>query len=471
MKEFDPYAPVRGPRGKIRQAPAVQELSLLEKPVKEGVEITTVRRFIRWRLEKEEEDLNTNQTVKIVELIRGKVRTAFYLRHVFAYWLVNKENKEMMLQYTNRGSPWFNNLADAEKWLNEKEEEKLEMEGGNISRPTKKWGFDMFEILDVKAVLDRQVLVGTGPLPEWLKNLAHSRTMVALDNFQDNLCLWRCLAVHQGARIDRCTADARRLAQAYFNRPCQDVPKTSLDEFEKVEKFLNKNKPRTGIRVYDPERLANGAVIWHLQRNGPEKVQNGFFHMHHSKVQNLVTIGVFHGHAFLIKEIESFARLYACKDCKARFTKFLHLYRHISTCSRGETKTFCPNKKLKAPQTAFEQAFFPKSNSSEKAIKWLESEAQKRNIHIHHAMCGHGGERMVEKGAVDGFHPPTRTVFQFHGCYFHSCPRCFHSCPRLSKPRGGSGSRGKSVKTQECINKLRRAGYIVEEKWNCQVGN
>ena len=27
------------------------------------------------------------------------------------------------------------------------------------------------------------------------------------------------------------------------------------------------------------------------------------------------------------------------------------------------------------------------------------------------------------------------------------------------------------AKTQERINKLRRAGYVVEEKWNCQVGN
>ena len=82
------------------------------------------------------------------------------------------------------------------------------MEGGTTSRPSTKWGFAGFELLDVKAVLDRQPLVGMGPLPVWLRNLAHSHQMVALDTFQDNMCLWRCIAVHQGVRADRSTVAA-----------------------------------------------------------------------------------------------------------------------------------------------------------------------------------------------------------------------------------------------------------------------
>ena len=275
LRESDPAAPRRG-RVLPRRGPPSQELAgLLDTaPIQKGAEVKTGRRFIRWRFV---EDLHRNNTAKFMALIGESVRTTFYLRHVFAYWLQNVDNGDLILQYTNRGSPWFCTLAEAESWLNKKEEERVGMEGGTINRPTTKWVLDEFVLLDVKAVLDRQPLVGTGPLPAWLRNLVHSCQMVALDTFQNNLCLWRCLAVHRGARADHSTAAVRQLAQAYFNCPNQDYPKTSLDELDKVEGFLNENKPFhewTGICVYEPEQWADDSVIWHLQRNAPAKVQN-----------------------------------------------------------------------------------------------------------------------------------------------------------------------------------------------------
>ena len=54
------------------------------------------------------------------------------------------------------------------------------------------------EILQLysKGLLAGQPLLGTCPLPDLLRNLARSRAMVALDTFDDNLCLWRCIAVY-----------------------------------------------------------------------------------------------------------------------------------------------------------------------------------------------------------------------------------------------------------------------------------
>ena len=88
----------------------------------------------------------------------------------------------------------LNDLSAAEKWLSGQETKRLESD--NIKRPSTKWEFVSFFIVDVKVVLDRQPLLGTGPLPDCLRNLAHGRSMVALDNYQDNLSLWRCIAVH-----------------------------------------------------------------------------------------------------------------------------------------------------------------------------------------------------------------------------------------------------------------------------------
>ena len=40
--------------------------------------------------------------------------------------------------------------------------------------------------------------------------------MVSLDTYRDNMCLWRCIAVHKGARPDRSTKAAQGLAKSFF---------------------------------------------------------------------------------------------------------------------------------------------------------------------------------------------------------------------------------------------------------------
>ena len=46
--------------------------------------------------------------------------------------------------------------------------------------------------------------------------------------------------------------------------------------------------------------------------------------------------------------------------------------------------------------------------------------------YIHHALCGHGGERCVvideNEILVDGFDSETSTNYQFYGCKWHRCP-------------------------------------------------
>jgi len=127
--------------------------------------------------------------------IREKVRTAAYLRHNYSYWLENIEDGTILLFYKNSGgSPWINRYVEAENWLREKEEERLNID--NIERPNTKWVFRGYSDVDLEVVLDRQPLLGTGPLPDWLRNFARGRTgpMVALDTYQDNLSL----ALHCG---------------------------------------------------------------------------------------------------------------------------------------------------------------------------------------------------------------------------------------------------------------------------------
>ena len=56
-----------------------------------------------------------------------------------------------------------------------------------------KWVFVSLFNVNVKLVLPPS---GTGTLPDWLRNLVHGQGVVALDTFNYNLCLWRCIGVH-----------------------------------------------------------------------------------------------------------------------------------------------------------------------------------------------------------------------------------------------------------------------------------
>jgi len=126
--------------------------------------------------------------------------------------LHNIEDGTVILYYKNHGSPWINRLAEAEEWLSKEETKCLDHD--KIERPSTKWKFVSFFNVDLKVVIDCQPLLGAGSLPDWLRNLAHGGPMAALNTYKDNLSLWRCIAVHQGARVDRSTKAARGLAKS-----------------------------------------------------------------------------------------------------------------------------------------------------------------------------------------------------------------------------------------------------------------
>ena len=89
---------------------------------------------------------------------------------------------------------WFNTRAEAARWLEPQERDRLENE--RVERPDTRSVFDRFMSVQVKIILDNQPLrIGEGRLPEWLRK---KKGIFAPDVFDDNLCVFRCLVVHRG---------------------------------------------------------------------------------------------------------------------------------------------------------------------------------------------------------------------------------------------------------------------------------
>ena len=183
---------------------------------------------------------------------------------------------------------------------------------------------------------------------------------------------------------------------------------------------------------------------------------------------NILTTGIYDGHAFVIKNISKLAKIYSCIHCKSRFTQACHLQRHTERCSKGNTVIECPGEKGRAPETAFEKAFYPKETPSKESLRWLILESQRRRSHIHHSKCGHGGERWILNKPVDGFHPQTKTVFQYHGCYWHGCLRSYPDRNKIIDLNDKTREDNYQA-TVKRTAELRAAGYRVIEAWACEV--
>jgi hypothetical protein len=101
-----------------------------------------------------------------------------------------------------------------------------------------------------------------------------------------------------------------------------------------------------------------------------------------------------------------------------------------------------------------------KDQYSKSSIAWLNSF---KNSEIQHAL--NGGEVKILGVKVDGYDESSNTVYQYHGCFWHGCPRCFReeTINNVKKEEMGD----LLEKTKERTKQLEDSGYNVVEIWEC----
>ena len=62
---------------------------------------------------------------------------------------------------------------------------------------------------------------------------------------------------------------------------------------------------------------------------------------------------------------------------------------------------------------------------SKKAMTWLRWISRQQGVHIQHAQ--NGGEMHIGKYKMDGISEEGRTVYEFNGCFWHGCPKCYNA--------------------------------------------
>ena len=96
------------------------------------------------------------------------------------------------------------------------------------------------------------------------------------------------------------------------------------------------------------------------------------------------------------------------------------------------------------------------------AVQWLTWESAKSGCAIRHQ--ANGREKRIGKLPVDGWCAQTHTAYQFHGCYFHGCPKCHQ--PEETNKLNGKTMVTLLANTKKHTAYLRRHVKVVE-MWEC----
>ncbi|KYN02050.1 putative DNA polymerase [Cyphomyrmex costatus] len=138
-----------------------------------------------------------------------------------------------------------------------------------------------------------------------------------------------------------------------------------------------------------------------------------------------------------------------------------------SACSRVYRKNFLQKNMIGIIPTG---GYRWGQNQSRKAISWLTWMEHELGHIIAHA--GNGRETRLPEGVlVDGYYEEIidgaviKHVLQFHGCYWHGCPRCY----TVNRTHGISTDTMdvRLERTQFITAKIESAGYILTEMWEC----
>ena len=449
----------------IKSAPnATGQSSIPQEVITNKTEIKLVENGDRVKVFKTTGNLNFDLTDIIMEKITPIIEMRTKVIHAFSCVIYRGQGEIIEYSKTFKApSGTFSSLSDIKEYIRQCEQKRLDLEDSETwskaylpatATYNSKGVYEsrvLFTSVSTKIILSNEPLLGCGPLPKWL---ADKKCVYAVDKINDNLCLWRCLAIHQRIMKGKkrpeedTNRDALKLARDFYRKPNlkrEDVKPTRLVDFENIAKQFKVN-----IRLFEPVKESKTTEESKTAEESKTVWKLVFGKNQFRKNLPCVDIGLFvyedsdgeksegdnrkprRGHCFFIKDIELLTKLWECAGCKQRFKNHDNYNRHVTggTCSGGKTKLICPGEKFERIMNSSEKVFYGgHTKFSYAACQWIEKQSELTGKHIHHALCGHGGEFYAEveneEGGwggeipVDGYEPESKPIFQYYGCKWH----------------------------------------------------
>ena len=106
-------------------------------------------------------------------------------------------------------------------------------------------------------------------------------------------------------------------------------------------------------------------------------------------------------------------------------------------------------------------------NQSAIALCWLRTvaeELEENGMFLSSKLSIDGEQRILNK-SVDGYCEENRTIYQFHGCFFHGCKNCYDD--DTNNPVVNETFYTLRERTRRTTRLFEAHGYRVIEKWEC----
>ena len=214
------------------------------------------------------------------------------------------------------------NRADFESFQERIQESDI-LQWAIAQRPNSDWVCEM--ATNVTFFLNRIVQHPIGcvdvVLPDYVKN---NKAIVGLvkdhhrnATYNDNLCLFRCLALHLGREVAALYAE-------YTNTPVHAFVGVTLDDLHKVE-----SKFETNVVVYQLIEIANGKTMAELvRRSTGHYTETMYVNLHET-------------HYSYIRDINMYCHSWRCRNCEQALWKNpKDLHRHERTCTEGIKRVY-----------------------------------------------------------------------------------------------------------------------------------
>lgn len=144
----------------------------------------------------------------------------------------------------------------------------------------------------------------------------YSLTKVKDRPYKDNLCLFRCLALHMNHPVKALEIATRQLFDTYksatlLNATYESFQGVSLDELEDFSRVFG-----VGVNVYSQ---SEDGVTLLVQRTLEQ--------------ENLMNVNLYENHFSFIKNMSLFSKSFLCPSCKKSWKTNWQMKRHLGSCS------------------------------------------------------------------------------------------------------------------------------------------
>ena len=164
-------------------------------------------------------------------------------------------------------------------------------------------------------------------LPDYVKN---NKAIVGLAKdehgatYNDNLCLFRCLALHQGCDVRHLEATVVTHYTKYTDIPVHDFAGVTIEDVHKVE-----TKFKTNVVIYQLVKTPDGKTVAELVRRSPAQYPETMY------------VHLYETHFSYIRDMKKFSHSYRCSKCEnSMWKRPAWLERHELRCEAGVNRIY-----------------------------------------------------------------------------------------------------------------------------------